>query len=458
MYFGVKGFCGGALEAVALPLFKEVYHVSLEQYHVLYVAARLLPWCLKPLVGILTNYVPLCGFQKKSYVILFAMLGIVCGVLGNVVMWSAVGMAWIFAGLSTAIMATDLLFEASYGEQMKVGLKVSGNLLPEGVWALVLIGSVIGSFIVGFLADDNIIRPIFIATSPVFLWLFIFAVKGYIPESRKVYSGELIKSQLGKIVLGLLLSMSAITSTVVMQSGDPRNHFTISVVLSVVIIYVAFQVLSPKLARINMFLFCSDALTLNLIGATEYFYTESCIGTPGFSYWFYKSLTALLASLFALLGIYCLSKIENWSVRSIVVFLTIAKCSLSSLEVAQATRLNIEWGIPDEVTYIFSEAVSFPVFGMMFFMTTFIMTTRCVERGSEVLTFALLAGFQNYATIVATSAGHYFIDAYQIKGCDFRNLPLALLIGHMVLPSSLVALAYILLPDEQLRVINIEQE
>ena len=71
---------------------------------------------------------------------------------------------------------------------------------------------------------------------------------------------------------------------------------------------------------------------------------------------------------------------------------------------------------------------------------------RLVERGSEALTYAILAGCQNFGNLVSTSIGNYFIYRYNIGGCEFKELPIALLVGHVVLPLGVVPLAYILVP------------
>lgn len=73
-----------------------------------------------------------------------------------------------------------------------------------------------------------------------------------------------------------------------------------------------------------------------------------------------------------------------------------------------------------------------------------------MERGSEALTYAILAGSQNFGSMVSTSIGNYFIYRYNIGGCEFKELPIALLVGHIVLPLALVPLAYVLVPRVKL--------
>jgi len=126
------------------------------------------------------------------------------------------------------------------------------------------------------------------------------------------------------------------------------------------------------------------------------------------------------------------------------------QCAAASFELAQATRLNVRWGIGDELVYIMGEAILSPVIQMMFYLPMFVLTSQLVERGSEALTYAILAGTQNFGSMVATVLGNYFIWHYNVGDCNFQNLPIGILLGKMVLPILIVPMAYLCLPDVSL--------
>lgn len=115
---------------------------------------------------------------------------------------------------------------------------------------------------------------------------------------------------------------------------------------------------------------------------------------------------------------------------------------------------------------------------MLNFMPTVILTSKLCPPQVEATMFALLAGFQNFGSMVAGSLGVVLIQALGIRAgpapdgahvggdaasaalaaasdggvplCDFSNLPYAIVLSHMLLPLLCVPLGYALLPDARL--------
>lgn len=100
---------------------------------------------------------------------------------------------------------------------------------------------------------------------------------------------------------------------------------------------------------------------------------------------------------------------------------------------------------------------------MLNFMPSVILTSKLCPPRMEATVFALLAGFQNFGSMVAGSLGVCLVNALGIRThapagaaegaeapCDFRRLPHAIVLSHMLLPLLTVPLAYVLLPDARL--------
>lgn len=75
------------------------------------------------------------------------------------------------------------------------------------------------------------------------------------------------------------------------------------------------------------------------------------------------------------------------------------------------------------------------------------MYGRAVEDVLLLLRVVRTIGTQNFGQLVAAIMGSYLTEWYNIKGCNFENLPTALLIGHIALPMAAFPLSYFFLPD-----------
>jgi hypothetical protein len=451
MYLGVKGYSAGVLRSVALPFFQQIHRVTLADYHRMYIVAMVVPWCMKPLAGVFSDLVPIFNYRKKFYVGACGMIAAACTMLIADNSWSSRQAMAMFSIVSSCIMMSDLLFEASYSEQLRSpGIKLSANLIVTFVFTLMLIGMTIGAVIVGTQADQNRITEVIWSAAPPFLLLTLLAAAGTIPEAKSWIAWETINARKHLVVMCLVLSGAAATAAATLFYVHPSTQLAIILAESVVVIAMSFATLPTTLASCNTFLFLADALRVDLTGATAYFYTDNCVGTPNFTYTFYTSWSTLLGSVFGLIGIALFQRIQHNTLRQIFAGLTIVQCAAASLELAQATRLNVRWGINDELMYIMGEAMLSPVIQMMYYLPMFVLTSQLVERGSEALTYAILAGTQNFGSMVSTVMGNYFIWHYNIADCNFTNLPVGILIGKMVLPILIVPMTYLCLPDIRL--------
>lgn len=451
MYFGVKGYTAGVLRSVALPFFQQIHQVPLAEYHRLYIVAMVVPWCMKPLAGVLSDLVPIFNYRKKFYVCGCGVVGAVCTLLIADNSWTSRQAMALFSIVSSCIMMSDLLLEASYSEQLRAPkIKLSRNLIVSYVFTLMLIGMTVGAVVVGTQADQNRITEVIWSAAPPLLVLALMAAAGTIPETKSWIAWETINARKHLLAMCLILSGAAALGAFTLFYVHPSTQLTIVLITAVAVIGASFATLSATLASCNTFLFLAEAVRVDLTGATAYFYTDKCVGTPNFTYTFYTSWSTLLGSVFGLIGIVLYQHIQHNTLRQIFAGLTIVQCVAASMELAQTTRLNVRWGINDEFMYIMGETILGPAVQMMFYLPMFVLTSQLVERGSEALTYAILAGTQNFGSMVATVMGNYFIWRYEIGDCNFSKLPLGIFMGKMVLPIIIVPFVYLCLPDVRL--------
>lgn len=96
-------------------------------------------------------------------------------------------------------------------------------------------------------------------------------------------------------------------------------------------------------------------------------------------------------------------------------------------------------------------SVIYQVAIMLDFMPAVVLTAASCPKGMEATVYALLAGFQNFGSGVARGIGVGLLEKLGVKTtkpCNFENLPLALILGHIVLPLLCVPLIFVLIPDK----------
>ena len=269
MYFGIKGFTGALLRSVALPYFQRLHHVELGDFHKLYIVALIVPWCLKPLFGMLSDVVPIGGYRKRYYVTMASILLAVSVVVlahANPTMKEAMV---AFSMGSTGIMVCDLLMEASYSEKLRTpGLRVSGNMIVSYVWILVLIGGVIGAVLVGTLADHGKIETSVWLGVPAGTIMALLALFGDIPENVVVRSCAAAKGRMDLIIVCVSLSLTAIIGAWLLFEMDAFSQMMFMVTLAALVLLLTFAVLPRTLALCNTFMFLADMLWIDFTGAT----------------------------------------------------------------------------------------------------------------------------------------------------------------------------------------------
>ena len=441
----VKGFSGGIVRGLALPYFQDVLGADLAEYHVVYTFVLIMPWCLKPLFGVLSDLFPLCGYRKRYYI------GGACLITSGACVTLSqerLGLHDAMIAVSvatTGIVFADLLMEASYSEMLREKANLSGNTVVLFAWGVCIVGFAVSAVAAGFLADAGHSVDGFgiAAVAPL---LFTLAV-GYLPERRSCLASAKISRYKGYAGIAVLMSLSALgcaSAMVTLSSGAVAG---ITACLCGLVFYMSRTVLTDTMFRCNLFMFFADAVHVNFVGATDYFYTSECVGAPNFDYRFYTTYSMLLASLFAFAGIVGFAYLQHLSIKALFSGLTLLRVIAASVEVLQAARLNARAGIDDHTFYLLGEAVVQPVVSMLFAVPMIVLTARLVTPGSEAMCYALLAGTQNLGLLAGSVAGQVVTEAYDLTGCNFEGLPGALVFGHMAMPLLCVPLAHLLLPD-----------
>eukprot|EP00168_Porphyra_purpurea_P015110 TRINITY_DN4528_c0_g1_i1.p2 TRINITY_DN4528_c0_g1~~TRINITY_DN4528_c0_g1_i1.p2 ORF type:complete len:165 (-),score=73.77 TRINITY_DN4528_c0_g1_i1:259-708(-) len=91
----------------------------------------------------------------------------------------------------------------------------------------------------------------------------------------------------------------------------------------------------------------------------------------------------------------------------------------------------------------------------MDFMPEIVLISKLCPPGMESTVYAMLAGFANFGSAVASSIGALAIDQFDIQTpadgpCDFSNMTWLIIVSHVILPLLTVPLTFLLIPNARM--------
>jgi MFS family permease len=275
-----KGFINSFVGAGKQYVFQE-YAVPAPQVAV-YSGVIGLPWAIKPVLGVLSDLVPIFGYAKSPYLIMAGLLGCTSlATLGSA--QKSLRLEYVVLLLfcvSLFISAVDLLSEAAYAGVLRQN-PVQGPRLMSFVWGGMTIAGVFATMGSGWILSqkgDRLGSPWLlysIASGPAAIIIFP-AVANWLGEEW--LSAEATRARREKIfaqkeALFLCFVMLLATLTLLytgMQYGPMVNAIT-SVVVLVLVLLSFSTLLNPIIAKVNAFSLIQTSLSLNIGAAGFYF-------------------------------------------------------------------------------------------------------------------------------------------------------------------------------------------
>ncbi|GET85893.1 pteridine transporter ft4, putative [Leishmania tarentolae] len=172
---------------------------------------------------------------------------------------------------------------------------------------------------------------------------------------------------------------------------------------------------------------------------------------PHFSYFFYNTIRAVIGNLAGIAAVAAFPHFfSKHSLRFTLMFTYFIQVLASTFDIILVKRWNLYIGIPDHAMYLLGDAIVYEVSYYLAWMPTVILLSRICPPGSESMVYALVAGFGNLGASMSNTVGSLLMEfkwPITTKGaCDFSNVPMLLLIGHILLPMLNVPLSFLLVP------------
>lgn len=455
-----KGLLSAVVESVMLPLFKTVVKVDAAQLQI-YVMIVMSPWSIKPLIGLCSDTILIYGYNKRGWLCVGLIFGIVSSSLLFITRGNAIFLVLCFTGINMQIALFDLLSEGKYSEIRRNNPTI-GSDISVLVQAMQSIGAIAAALFVGTLADGGLYFVLFgIAvvlcvspTGPVLL--------GWLPEVRYVNAKcvqfihtQILKKERLPIMVVAFCGIGGIITSVVTTVATPITGLITSGVLLLICLlgsWIAFP------AGITSVVFYQVIINLSqpVIGsANDYFYTagpDCLLNGPNFSFTYYVTITKTIGSICTFVGVvvygFLFSKLRY---RAALIITTILSSLAGLSDVFIITRTNIRIGIPDKAAYIFGESIVEPILGMLQWIPINGLISLSVKDGMEASSYAFVAGISNFSRMISELNGSIIFSASGINTtpgqCDFTALPWLNLVCHILMPLSIGICATFLLPN-----------
>lgn len=458
----LKGFAA-AFSSQADPYLYKSYGVPAPKMQI-FMSVGMLPWAMKPVIGLISDVFPILGYNKAPYMLLTSCIGVACFMtIGTTAHdnFSAQGLVACIFCINMQLSTCDLLVEAKYAERIQESPSYGPDLLTY-VWFGLTVGGLVAVTGSGYVIETfGPTKNYLVSAIPAVM--VIFPVLCGFLEEKRLDSGEItvVRARFFKqkeaCALCVMMLVGTVTLTIVgMVFEDPYVNGFVSITVAIVMITAFSIVLSPTIAKFNAFSVIQGALSLSMGGASFYFYTDTAEQYPEgphFTPFFYNTVMGVGGSICSLIGIYCYQRyMVSWKYRELIVFTNIAFSLLCVLDLMMFRRLNVQLGIPDHAFVLGSSVLENIVSQWMWMPQVVIMSYLC-PKGMEATMYALLAGCANLGNAVASNVGAMVLD---MLGCrpmgaegesaQFQNLWLASAIA-IVLPLGTVLALSKLVPD-----------
>jgi folate/biopterin transporter len=387
VYF-VQGILGLARLAVSFFL-KDQLHMSPAEVSAM-MGIVSIPWMVKPLLGFISDGLPILGYRRRPYLILSGVLGALSWIgMGTIVTvpWQAT-VAVALSSFSIAI--SDVIADSLVVERARQENLADAGSLQSLCWGTSAIGGIITAYLSGFLLEYFSASNIFFVTAT--FPLIVTGVAWLIQETP-VQQGE--------------------TQNVKQQVKQLRRAFT------------QRSILLPTL-----FLFVWQA-TPNSDAAMFFFTTNELGFEPEF-----LGRVRLVTSVASLIGVWLFQRfLKQIPFRKIFGWATVMSAALGMTTLLLVTHANRAIGIDDR-WFSLGDSLILAVMGQIAFMPVLVLAARLCPPGVEATLFALLMSITNLASVLSHEFGAILMHWLQITESNFDNLWLLVVIanGSTLLP------------------------
>jgi hypothetical protein len=457
-----KGMLMGLIGGVMLPIFKTKFNVTAQELEI-YTMLCLLPWSIKPLIGLCSDFIVICGYNKRGWLVIGSVIGITSlGVLfgitttveGGNTLWITI---FAFIGVNFQVSLYDLLSEAKYSEirNEKHELGSNASTFANG---LITFGSLIVLTFIGTLSDAQLYWVIFLlallfGSSPI-----IPTLLGWMPEVHYVNSVKCVQlneikrdGTTPKILVVAFCGLSGILASVLTTIVSAEVGLGVAFGLLVLCLAGCWKYFPEEITQVALYQVITTLSAPSIGSALSYFFTATpeCLPDgPHFTFAYYISWAGIVGQLLGLVAVFLYTKfLSKMKFRRVLLLTTVLQALGGFSDLFIILRWNIALGISDKWAYMIGQAVLEPVVDMLNWIPSSALISIFVEKGMEASCFAFLAGISNFARMTTKLSGTIIFSMAGIQTCQFDALWWLVLICHIGAPMIIGIPAVFLIPN-----------
>jgi len=359
------------------------------------------PWSLKFLIGLVSDNLPILGYNVKPYMMIFGILGVVghlmLGIQGLSPDLSGISLAYIIIQFYGA--AADCLADALVIKNGRHDEEDSSSGLQSLSWFSLGVGGAVFTILGSQLSTDKTVPPkykdgvnpdgsrlftLLMTVFPTLLVVFMFFLK---EEKTKITPG--FKALLQQLVR-----------------------------LGVALFSPPFLVL-----RVATWIFLQNMVNFDLTSVWSAYKPEVLNITPDISGWIDVSSYVFLS-----IGVVIYYKFfRKTSFRVIFLMSQILAATIYLLDYVLVKRWNQAIGLPD-VPFLITSGAFATVMERLNAMPFLVMAGQLCPENMEATFFALMMSISNQGSAQASNLGSMITAAYEVEPENYDNLPTVILI------------------------------
>ena len=402
--------------------------------------AAYLPWNMKPLLGLLSDAVPLCGYHRTSYLVSMLGLSILLYTWVGLSALSALGLAAFLILQNTTVAFSDVVVDGTTATLAR-NFPAQACDLQTAIRSADATCGIVASALKGTLVSNLAPRGTVWSNALISLAVLIPALRGWLPEDRlpgkccqlrvKVFHQN-PRLTLGATFLALLATTLSGAQTFLTHWQQRAAALLACATPIVVCVYQIFSRVSPYLWKTAMILFLRGCFQPGL-GESMFVWMSKDPNGPLFS----PELVGLadcFGDVGLLFGVLIFNKVlRKWKYWKIFFLMQSLVIFASVMDLILVMRWNRRVGLPDIFFFLgdqtFTQAVD-----KTFMVPVVVLAYKLCPANLEATIFSTLMATTNMGVVCGNYFGVTLAEMWGVEGGNFEHLP------HGIISKSLIRL------------------
>mmetsp|Transcript_95476 Transcript_95476/g.269845 ORF Transcript_95476/g.269845 Transcript_95476/m.269845 type:complete len:555 (-) Transcript_95476:72-1736(-) len=436
-------------------------HVPAARMQALSSVGATAPWVLKPLVGFLSDTVPIFGYSRRPYLAVVTVFAIVAVAnLGCGLTTSPTGIVLSLFFASLQVATATLLVDAKQSELVKQQADLGPDLVTFRETCMNS-GQIISAIIAGPLVTYGGPRMPYFVALPIVATLLAVPMGNWLGEQRLPPGQDRMNVRMiqkNPYLFGLGMLLVPLLSCMACGSALRLPEHALAAMAAVAALTVVFGyalLIRPEISGPIVFYFLVRCSNLQLNGAMFYFFTDSFSSFPEgphFSPFFYVTCMTTVAITGRLVGFMTAKDVVGHLHyrKALVMMVPLVACT-QLLLVPLLLRWNLALGISDEIWVLGWTFLDMVARGWRQFPFS-VLLLQTTPRGLEASSLALNTGAVNMGMTLSFFFGSFALQCFQVmpRGHAMESAALVNLwkaqVAAAVMPILVLPLMPLLLP------------